>query len=81
VPRAASDTPHEFSRALAERLARAPHRLRPPPRDVAALVDFYVRAAYSPHPPTRAEQRQALRLWARLNWRLWGMVVAGRLRR
>ena len=85
IPRAASDTPHEFWRALAERLVHTPRRLRPQTEDVTedvtALVELYVRASYSPHPPTRAEQRQAMTRWIGLNWKFWGMAVAGRLRR
>ncbi|NUM46133.1 MAG: transglutaminase domain-containing protein [Anaerolineales bacterium] len=42
-------------------------------REVWALADYFVRAAYAPEPLTVAERTEALKLWRDLRWRLWGM--------
>jgi transglutaminase-like putative cysteine protease len=70
VVRIQGDTPYEFAQAvrecLTQRKAQAPTR-----EAVDQLVQLYVQACYSPRPLTRTEQRQAIRLWASLNWQLW----------
>ncbi len=70
----AGDTPYEFAHALAARLAPLTQKrdwLKPALEEARWLVDSYVRMAYSPRPPNRAEQRQAIRVWRKLRQRLW----------
>ena len=80
-------TPLTFAGSLEKRLGLLPtsKRLRtflaPAKAEVAALTDLYVRAIYSPLPPTREETIQALRMWRRLIWRLRLMkMISGRAR-
>ena len=40
------------------------------PGELNLLTRLYLRAIYSPHPPKKAEMRQALRAWQALRWRL-----------
>jgi hypothetical protein len=39
--------------------------------DIHTIVNLYVKAAYSPHAPTKTEQRNAIQRWGRLQWWLW----------
>lgn len=73
LPAWAGDTPYEFAAQLAGRLAELGRagRLAPAAQDIHRLADMYVQASYSPHPPTPADQAQAVRTWWRLQWRLW----------
>jgi transglutaminase-like putative cysteine protease len=59
-----SATPAEFRAACADRLASQP-RLR---RAIDALIEAYIRAAYTSTPPDRSEVNAAQRLW-RATWR------------
>ncbi len=70
-PHNSGDTPYEFARALATYFA--PTVIAAPPwlDDVNTIVALYVQAAYSPHPPTQAEQRNAIERWGRLSGWLW----------
>ena len=84
---AAHETPAEFARGLAERLAALAaaarwgrHRLleqgQAAGEEAGELTAVFVRAQYSPHPLTEAERRRAEALWQRLQrrlWRLWAM--------
>ena len=77
VPLWNGDTPYEFSRALmadVEALARGKRwqtLLEPAAQEVQWLTNLYVQTAYSDHPPKPAEQQQAIRIWQRLQGRLW----------
>lgn len=70
-PHHSGDTPYEFARALARYYA--PTVIAAPPwlEDVNTIVALYVRAEYSPHPPTKLEQRIAIDRWGRLSRWLW----------
>lgn len=86
VPMQAGDTPHEFGRSLAGRMARLargdrwPDRaLRPAAEEVQRLVALYVQASYMPTPPGAPDQVQAVHTWQRLRWRLRLARILGRL--
>lgn len=84
---AAYETPAEFTRGFAERLAAlaatarwGQHRLleqgQVAGQEAGELAAVFVRARYSPHPLTEAERRQAEALWRRLRRRLWTLWAA-----
>ncbi|HOT90584.1 MAG TPA: transglutaminase domain-containing protein [Anaerolineae bacterium] len=70
------DTPYELGQALVTRVlevaqSRHDDDLLPPAEDeIPALVEFYVRAWYSPHTLGNAERRAAVWAWWKLQWRL-----------
>jgi hypothetical protein len=72
-----SATPHEFAEALARQVAdlKSPGRwgktLDDVQPDAASLADLYSRTIYSPRPPSKMEQRQAIHAWERLRLPLW----------
>ncbi len=67
-------TPNEFAARLSARL-RQLFRLAAlqsaMEADLRRLADLYTRSLYAPRPPSRREQREAIRLWLRLRrrWR------------
>ncbi len=73
------DTPYEFADSFVERLAclmqasRLRSALNPAIDETRWLVNLYVRACYSPHPPERVEQKRAMAMWGKLKWRLWSV--------
>lgn len=74
----AGDTPDEFTRSLTNRLADLSQHpgwwvklLGPAASQIRWLADCYARAVYSQRPPGIVEQRQAIRVWVQLRWRLW----------
>jgi transglutaminase-like putative cysteine protease len=77
VPDWAGSTPYESAGLLAGRLAalartgRRAALLAPAAGEIHRLADLYVQASYSHHPPTSAEQGQAVTTWQRLRRRLW----------
>ncbi len=70
------DTPYELGHALVARIlevaqSRHDDDLLPPAEDeIPALIEFYVRAWYSPHALDKAERRAAVWAWWKLQWRL-----------
>ena len=76
-PTRLGDTPHEFAVALAGRLAGLAGRgrwaswLSPAAQEIQRLTHLYVQTLYSPHPPDRSAQIQAIQTWRRLRRRLW----------
>ena len=64
------ETPSAFAIELKKRLAFGSRWLRPAARELDVLTGLYIREIYSPHPVSEAEQRQAIRIWRRLIWRL-----------
>ncbi len=77
APTQSGDTPREFASALKLRVKNldpATHHKVAEPReasDILWLTNQYTQAVYSPHPPTAAAQKQAIRVWKRLQRRLW----------
>jgi transglutaminase-like putative cysteine protease len=77
VPIWVSDTPHEFAVAFAAwatNLSREIYRdewLAPTLQYARSLVDCYVQAIYTSRLLSPHDQRQAIRAWHRLGWRLW----------
>jgi hypothetical protein len=71
------DTPYEYTSALARRVADlAPEERRQRMNEASAqelsqLAELYVRSSYSPYQPDDIDRWHALRLWRRLNVRLW----------
>lgn len=71
------ETPYEFNESLTTRietLARGKRwamLLNPTARELRWLTDLYVRASYSSHPPNTDDRSQAIRIWQRLQPRLW----------
>lgn len=68
-------TPHEFANALASRLEVLAKNKRRSPLpallpDLDWLTGLYSRSLYGPRPPTKAEGRQAVRTWSRLQRKL-----------
>ncbi len=63
LPRRASQTPYEYSAALAGRLPEAEH-------DIAELTNSFVLAEYSPRPIGDDDARRVRRPWERLRRRL-----------
>jgi hypothetical protein len=72
-----SETPYEFAAKLSawmERLSasnRWVKRLAVQTPDINRLTMLYTRTVYSPHPPSRVEQDQAIKDWNRIRWRFW----------
>ncbi|MEW5872126.1 MAG: transglutaminase domain-containing protein [Chloroflexota bacterium] len=70
-------TPGEFGRALASRVAQLSQSPRwqaistPGAGEVQQVVALYVRSIYAPQGAGAADQRRAIRLWGRLQRRLW----------
>jgi transglutaminase-like putative cysteine protease len=77
VPTHPGDTPYEYTSALARRVADlAPEERRQTmtessARELSQLAELYVRSSYSPYQPDDIDRWHALRLWRRLNVRLW----------
>jgi hypothetical protein len=77
VPTWGSETPYEFAETLTGRVERLAQENRwrvlllPAVQELRWLADLYVRTSYSPHPPEPAEQGRAIRIWQRLQPRLW----------
>jgi hypothetical protein len=77
-------TPHEFAAEMGTRLrsmARGRHRyevLDSAPDEVCWIVGLCTRALYSSHNPRELEQAKAIKIWNRLQRRLW---LAGLLAR
>ena len=73
----ASDTPHEYSSALARRITDlAPTRARAAvtqtaARDLDRLTELYVRSSYSPYQPDAIDRHLAMQSWQRIRLRLW----------
>jgi hypothetical protein len=42
----------------------------PSQQEIDDLTKLYAQTAYSQHPPSASDRRQAVRLWWRLRWRL-----------
>ena len=69
-------TPLTFARALASRLEISPrpnalrNLIAAAPAELSSLTELYIRAIYSPTPPTREETREAIRMWRNLSWRM-----------
>jgi len=70
------DTPYEFAAALSEVVSATPSA-----DAVRAVIDFHVRASYSPRPPDEAERLQAIRAGRQLGWRLWLLKATTRIAR
>jgi transglutaminase-like putative cysteine protease len=72
-----SQTPYEFAARLSawmERLSasnRWVKRLAIQTPEINRLTMLYARTVYSPHPPSRVEQDQAIKDWDRIRWRFW----------
>jgi hypothetical protein len=72
-----SETPYEFAAKLSawmERLSASNQwvkRLAVQTPDINRLTMLYTRTVYSPHPPSRVEQDQAIKDWNRIRWRFW----------
>jgi transglutaminase-like putative cysteine protease len=76
-------TPYEFTASLAGYLALRMQgggwavALAPAIQEARWLADLYVRTCYARHSPDAAELRRAMRLWRRLQRRLWLVSVGG----
>ncbi|MBN1993756.1 MAG: transglutaminase domain-containing protein [Anaerolineae bacterium] len=83
----AGATPLEFETALVghlERLTRQRAGLQkiiPAPDDIGRLVNAFIQLRYAPHPATTEIGDSCLKAWQRIRWRLWGTIVAKRVRR
>lgn len=84
VPVRAGDTPYEFERSFAKRMAglsRGRRRgtiLAPAVPGATELIDLYVRVSYGSTPAGGEEPDEALRTWRGLRWRLWLARLWGR---
>jgi hypothetical protein len=84
VPVRAGDTPYEFERTFAKRMAtlsqgtRRGAILAPAASSATKLIDLYVRASYGSAPASENEPSQALKTWRDLRWRLWLARLWGR---
>lgn len=84
VPVRAGDTPYEFARSFAKRMAnlsRGRRRgavLASAVHSADRLIDLYVRASYGPEPAGGTESSQAIKTWRNLRWRLWLARLWGR---
>lgn len=67
---ARSETPSKFGENLSNRLQINDHWIRPASSEIEFLINLYLKETYSPHPVTKAEHRQAVKVWRRLFWRL-----------
>ncbi|MEW5940689.1 MAG: transglutaminase domain-containing protein [Chloroflexota bacterium] len=78
-------TPFTFTRALQKRLEILPRSklardfLSPAKTELSALTELYVRAIYSPVPPTREETIYAMKIWRKLFWRLLALVSVSKV--
>lgn len=70
------DTPFEYLASFVERVEELAHDrlkeaiLAPAAPEARWLIGLYVRTCYGPHTPDTNDQRQAMRTWRRLKWRL-----------
>jgi transglutaminase-like putative cysteine protease len=89
---AVHETPAEFARGLAERMAalaaaarwgrrRLLEQGQAAGQEAGELATIFVQARYGPHPLTETECHRAEALWQRLQRRLWALWVARWLRR
>jgi hypothetical protein len=84
VPLRAGHTPYELSSAwlgfveARKSNSRWKRLLEPAGAEIQQLADLYVYTSYSGHEVSVTEQRQAIRIWQRLRWRLWLLRWIGR---
>ena len=74
VPSQTGDTPYEFAKSFTRRVVDLFPRqkfLSPARAEIKSLTEYYVRAAYAPHPLTKAERSTVLKIWRLLRVRLW----------
>jgi len=75
VPLRAGNTPYEFAASFAERIERLAQggrwSAKTAAEEIHRLVEFYVRASYTPRPPDAADRAEAIQTWQRLRRRLW----------
>lgn len=64
------ETPSLFAEKIKEILATNHSWLRPGVNELDYLTTLYLREIYSAHPVTKDERKQAVKVWAKLFWRL-----------
>lgn len=71
------NTPHEFAQTMTSHIEAVAREKRwqktliPATQEVQQLTNLYVQTTYSSHPPNQTDQRQAIKTWQRLRWRMW----------
>jgi hypothetical protein len=77
-----SHTPLTFAISLEKHLDILPRTkfilplIAPAKEELSTLTDMYVRTIYGPVPPTQEETIQAMKIWRRLFWRLWLILLS-----
>ncbi len=85
-PQNPGETPAEFTRRLLDAIQKVSRvrfiagLLRPIQEEVREMARLYEQASYSPHPVQASDRLEALHGWDRLNWRLWILWVARKVR-
>lgn len=73
---ASKQTAHSYSSDLVQRLSalevspRLQNWIAPSRNEIKRLTELFSRSLFAPLPPTRAEAHNAIKIWARLRWRL-----------
>ncbi len=65
-----NETPSLFAEKLKIKLGLNRRFLLPAAGELDQLTSLYLKETYSPHPITKSEQEQAVRIWRKLFWRL-----------
>jgi hypothetical protein len=65
-----NETPSLFAEKLKGKLMINRRILLPAAGELDQLTSLYLKETYSPHPVTKDEQEQAVRIWRKLFWRL-----------
>jgi hypothetical protein len=77
VPALRGDTPYEYVRSFSQRLNEITllkmdaRILSPAAQEIQALVKYHIIAVYSPEPLLTSSQNEVLKIWRRLQLRLW----------
>lgn len=65
-----NETPSLFAEKLKIKLGLNRRFLRPAAGELDQLTSLYLKETYSPHPVTKSEQEQAVKIWRKLFWRM-----------
>jgi hypothetical protein len=71
-----NQTAHAYASTLIEGLsaiqtsAPVQNWIEPSRNEINQLTEFFSRSLFAPHPPTRANAKEAIKTWSRLRWRL-----------
>ncbi|MBL8076826.1 MAG: transglutaminase domain-containing protein [Anaerolineales bacterium] len=65
-----NETPSLFAEKLKIKLGLNRRFLRPAAGELDQLTSLYLKETYSPHPVTKSERQQAIKIWRKLFWRM-----------